>query len=237
MWPEVRPLRRTAAKSVSRKQLRAAELGHAQTVGVARRGRAQSAQGDPPDLRPLVLQRLVVVELPAHHVRIEARAADVLADAVDHQHVHVLKRQPRHQPLGQREQFPFAGRELLGPHRLDPRRLVVGVLDDGQPGQDMAAGEHFAGHAADDLIEAEILDRAVIDLRPLALAQPDQEHLHQSAFDLAGRSRCAASRGCRPARDRPRRPSGRNEYQTLPPPERRRRFRCSIGWGSRRTVR
>ena len=96
------------------------------------------------------------------------------------------KRQPRHQPLGQREQLLFAGLELLGPHGLDPRRLVVGVLDDGQPGQDMAAGEHFRGRAADDLVEAEILDRAVIDLRPLALAQPDQEHFHQSAFDRAG---------------------------------------------------
>ena len=52
--------------------------------------------------------------------------------------------------------------------------------------------EHFAGHAADDLVEAEVLDRAVIDLRPFALAQADQEHLHQAAFDRAGKSRCAA---------------------------------------------
>ena len=96
------------------------------------------------------------------------------------------KRQPRHPPLGQREQFAFAGLELLGRHGLDPRRLVVGVFDDGQPGQDVALREHFGGHAADDLVEAEVLDRAVIDLRPFAVAQPDQQHLHQAAFDRAG---------------------------------------------------
>ena len=43
-----------------------------------------------------------------------------------------------------------------------------------------------AGHAAHDLVEAVILDGAMIDLGPVALAQPDQHHFHQAAFDLAG---------------------------------------------------
>ena len=55
----------------------------------------QAAQGDPPHLGKLVVQGLVVVELPAHHVRVQARAADVLADPVDQQHVDALERQPR----------------------------------------------------------------------------------------------------------------------------------------------
>ena len=45
--------------------------------------------------------------------------------------------------------------------------------------------KHFARHAADDLAETVVEDRPVIDGRPCALAQPDEHHLHQPAFDVA----------------------------------------------------
>ena len=68
-------------------QLRAAELGHAHADGVAVALRRQTADGNPLDLGELALDRLVVVELPAHDVRVHAGAADLLADPVDQQHV------------------------------------------------------------------------------------------------------------------------------------------------------
>ena len=45
--------------------------------------------------------------------------------------------------------------------------------------------QHLAGDAADDLPEAVVLNRAVIDLRAFVLAQADEHHLHQAAFDVA----------------------------------------------------
>ena len=63
--------------------------------------------------------------------------------------------------------------------------LVVGVFDDADARDDAALGEHLAGHAADDLAEAVVQDRPVIDLRPFVLAQADQHHLHQARFDIA----------------------------------------------------
>ena len=45
------------------------------------------------------------------------------------------------------------------------------------------------GDAADDLVEAVILGRVVIDLGPGGLAQADQQHLHQAAFDGGGEVR------------------------------------------------
>ena len=185
MCPETRPFRRVAAKSVCRKRSAAAELGDAQADGVAVRGFGQPAQGDPPHLGKFVVHGPMVVQLSPHHVRIEARAADVLAEPVDQQHVDARKRQPRQPMPGQHEQFFLAGLELLGPDGLDPGRLVVSVLDDGQPGQDVAASHYFGGHAANDPVEAEVADRAVIDRCPRAVAQADQQHFHQAAFDRA----------------------------------------------------
>ena len=77
-------------------------------------------------------------------------------------------------------------RKSAGSHGFDLGRLFVTVFDDRQPGHDRAAGQHFAADALDDLAEGVILKRAVIDLGPVVIAQPDQHHLHQAAFDLAG---------------------------------------------------
>ena len=74
-------------------------------------------------------------------------------------------------------------------HCFDERRLVVGVFHDGHSRQDVAAAEHFVGHAVDDLLEAEVLDCAMVDFCPVAVSQSDQKHLHQPAFDGAGEAR------------------------------------------------
>ena len=145
----------------------------------------QSAQGDPPDLRPLVLEGLVVVELPAHHVRVEARAADVLADAVDHEHVDLLERQPRHQPLGQREQIRVRGPRT--PRAAPPRSAPSGRRRSrrwpARPGYGIARALRRPRCERSDRScnPGPRGDRSC----PLALAQPDQEHLHQPAFDLS----------------------------------------------------
>ena len=74
--------------------------------------------------------------------------------------------------------------ELFRRDRLDPRRLVVGVLDHGDAGRGYGSGrEHFARRAADDPLEAIILDRAVIDGGALVVAQA------QSAASSSARSR------------------------------------------------
>ena len=193
MWPEARPLSRVAAKSVCRKQLRPAELGHAHADGVAVRGFGSGRAGRsaaPSATRPsralwsLNFRPTTFGSRPVPLMSLPIRSISSTSTC--------SKRQPRQPTPGQRQQFLLAGLELLGRDGLDPRRLVVGVFDDGHSGQDVAASQHFAGHAADDLGEAEVLDRAVIDLRPFAIAQPDQQHFHQSALDRADRNRCAA---------------------------------------------
>ena len=67
---------------------------------------------------------LVVVELAAHDVRIETDAADVLAHAVDQQHVDRVERQPGHPLPGQGEQLRLAGLEPRRLDRLDQGRFV-----------------------------------------------------------------------------------------------------------------
>jgi hypothetical protein len=47
----------------------------------------------------------------------------------------------------------------------------------------VALVQHPVRDAADDLWKAVIVDGAVIDFRAVVLAQPDQHHLHQPAFD------------------------------------------------------
>ncbi len=189
MWPDTRPLSRVAVGSICPKTSLRQNSAIPRPMALPCVAAAEPADGDPFHLRPLVGDRLVVIELAAHHVRVHARAADVLADAVDQEHVGPCKRQPRQPALGQHQQIPLAGLELGGHNGLDARRLIVSVFHHRQAGQDVAAAEHFAGHAADDLLETEILDGAVVDLRPFAVAQADQEHFHQAAFDRAGKAR------------------------------------------------
>jgi hypothetical protein len=69
--------------------------------------------------------------------------------------------------------------------RLNLRRLIVGILDDADAGNDAALGEHLAGDAADDLPEAIVHNRPVIDFRSFVLSQADEHHLHQARFDVA----------------------------------------------------
>ena len=119
-------------------QLRAAEFGHAQADGVAVGLRRQAAEADPLHLGRLAGDGLVVVELAAHDVRIEAHAADVLAHAVDHQHVDRVERQAGHPLAGQGEQLRLAGFELRRLDGLDQGRFVVGVFHDRQSRHDAA---------------------------------------------------------------------------------------------------
>ena len=154
-------------------------------AGVAVRGLGQVANDDPLDFGPFVLGRDMIVELAADDVGVHARAADVLADLVEQQDIGRLERQARNPLLGQHEQFLLAILEFVRRDGLNLGRLVVGVFDDADAGDDAALGQHFAGDAADDLPEAVVHDRPVIDLRPFVLAQADQHHLHQARFDVA----------------------------------------------------
>ncbi len=123
--------------------------------------------------------------LAAHHVGVHARTGDVFAKLVDQQHVGVVKRQPRHPLLGQHEQLLFSRLELLGRHGLQLGGFVVAVFDDGQAGDNAAVLEHLPRHAADNLSEAVIVDRPVVDFGAFVLAKSDEHHLHQAAFDIA----------------------------------------------------
>ena len=62
-----------------------AELGQPDAGGVAVRGLGQAADQNSLNLGQLVARRLVHVKLAADDVGVHARAADVLADFVDHQ--------------------------------------------------------------------------------------------------------------------------------------------------------
>ena len=99
------------------------------------------AQADARHLGQFPIDRLVIVELAADHVGVEAAAADVLADPVDQQHVGPGKRQPRHPLPGQEQQLLFAGLEIGRCHGFDQGGLVVGVFHDRQAGEDAAAAE------------------------------------------------------------------------------------------------
>ena len=158
-------------------QLRLAELGQPHAHGVAVRLGRQPSQHDHLHLGKLVIERPMIIELAPHHVGVQAGAADVLADLVDQKDIDVPKRQPGHPLLGQYEQLLFPALELLRRDGLDQGRLVVGVLDDRQPGPDPTVPDHLLRHAADDLVEAMIQDRPMVDRGPLALAQADEHHL------------------------------------------------------------
>ena len=118
-------------------------------------------------------------------VRVEPGTADVLADFVQQQHVGLVKRQAGHPLAGLPQQLLLAAFELSRRHTRDAGRLVVRVLQDGQARQDVAPFEYFAGDAAEDLAEAEILNGLVIDQRSGMFAQADEHHLHQAALDVA----------------------------------------------------
>ena len=141
--------------------------------------------GDRLDLGPLALDRLVLVELAADDVGVQARAADLLADPVDEQYVDAVERELGHPLPGQHRQLLLAAEEVFRSDGLDQGGLVPGILDDRHARQDVAAAEHLAGGAADDLAEAIVLDRAMVDRRPRALPQADQEHLRQPALHVA----------------------------------------------------
>ena len=69
--------------------------------------------------------------------------------------------------------------------------------------------------AAHDLAEAVVVDRAVIDLGPLVLAQADEHHLHQAAFDVADEIGVRLDAAADHARGRPRTHGDRNGPESL----------------------
>ena len=62
--------------------------------------------------------------------------------------------------------------------------LAVGVLDDADADDRAVSGDH-RGDAAQDPVEAVVLDRPVVDAGARVLAKPDQEHLGQPALHPA----------------------------------------------------
>ncbi len=163
----------------------AAELADADAAGVAVGGFGQVADDDAFDLGPFVLSRGVIVELAADDIGIHTRAADVLADLVEKKNVGPFEREAGNPLFGEYEKFFFAILHFLWGDGLDLGRFVVGVFDNTQAGDDAALGEHFAGDAANDLAEAVVHDRPVIDFCPFVLAQADEHHLHEARFDVA----------------------------------------------------
>ena len=77
------------------------------------------------------------------------------------------------------------GSNSLRRDRLNLGRFVVAVLDDPHAGRNPAAGQHLAGDALQDLREAEIGDRPMVNLGPGMFAQANEHHLHQAALDVA----------------------------------------------------
>ena len=150
---------------------------------------AQVPDRDQPDLGDLVLGRAVPQVLAAHHVQVQPRPADVLADLVHQQDVGRLEGKTGHPAPGLSEQGLLSLQQGLGPERPDPGGPPVAVFHHGQSGQNGAFGQDLPGHAGNDLPEAEVLDGAMVDPGAVVFAQPDQHHLHEAAFDLAREER------------------------------------------------
>ena len=74
---------------------------------------------------------------------------------------------------------------LLHRHGIQLGGVVVGVFQDRQAAQDLARLEHLPPHAADHVLQAELVGVGVVALRAGELAESDGHHLEEAAFDLA----------------------------------------------------
>jgi hypothetical protein len=127
------------------------------------------------------------VDPAANDVRVHARAADVLADLVEDEHVDLGKGQGRHPGAGLAQQLGLAGLDVLAVHHLDPGQAVAAVFhepdaeDPRQLRQDDGRGLAQHGLVAMARRGAVALERA------LGLAEADRRHLQQPAAE--GRAR------------------------------------------------
>ena len=119
--------------------------------------------------------------LPADHVGVEPGPAVVLAQLADDQDVDLVERQAGHQGPGLVEQPGLDVEQLLGLDPDDPRRPLLGVLQEGDPQGDGGVGQQESpdlGQQLPEARQAELVDL----LGPWLLAQADGEHLEQAAL-------------------------------------------------------
>jgi hypothetical protein len=91
----------------------------------------------------------------ADDVRVHAGAADVLADRIHDEHVHLRERQRGHPRARLLQQGGFLARDLGTPEHGDPREPVGAVLDEADAIDARKAGERRGCHLADCRLVAE----------------------------------------------------------------------------------
>ena len=167
----------------------AGELRQADADGVAVRLGREAAHGD--DAHAAVGHPRVRVHarLAPDDVRVEAGAADVLADAVEQQQVDVAERQARHPATGVVEQRGLVVEPALGSEHGDPGGEVVAALDDGDAAQELRGLDGRGGGVVEERLPPVLDDGPVAGVGAVGLAQPEQQHLHEAALVATGEHR------------------------------------------------
>src|SRR3954447_15366136 len=121
-------------------------------------------------------------DVAVDHVRVRAISGDVLADAVDDQHVDPLAGQASHTLAGDFEQFLFALPDTGRGYRLSLGQVPVAILDHRHPKGDVDLGKRELGDRGNQMVEL-IHTLGMEELGAFLFAKPDGDHLHQARFD------------------------------------------------------
>ena len=161
------------------------KFGHTDSHGVAVGFFREIPDEEPQDAGRVSVHRSAFVAFTPHHVGIDAGAADVFTHLVDDQQVHVVEGQPGTPGLGFDQKLLFHVFEVRRGNGGNLRRFVVAVFEQG----DAECDRHFfpdrLPHNAYDLVEGMVDDSAVVNGGAFVLAEADEHHFHQAAFDLA----------------------------------------------------
>ena len=126
------------------------EVGQADAGGVAVRLGGQAANVDQPHGRHALRRRLRAEgAFAADHVGIHAGAADVLADLIHDQQIGLAQRQPASRRRASVSSCSSRVSNVLRSDALNDRRLVVGILDQGQSEGDGGGGSAASGRSSE----------------------------------------------------------------------------------------
>ena len=127
----------------------------------------------------------VRVVFSPEHIGVRTETAELRSDLVDQQNIDKLERQPKEEAARMMQHGAFLFDKILWQYRLDASRVLLAILQDHQPGQEIGFVQHDLIDAAGDIVKRPAFRCPMIMLRAIQVSESQCKHFENPALYIA----------------------------------------------------